>query len=187
MLKGVKTIFFDFDGCIANTIEAIVSLYNEDFVAYKKFQPIKWWDINTWDFKECMCASREYINTYFNQPRFFNRLEFMPNAKETIEEIKGFYDIKIITHGFKPNLRLKKQWIENNLPGIEMIGVNLKKYKDKSHIDMSDGFFLDDSSGNIRTSNAKYKAVFGDIYSWNEDWAGKRLCNWEDVRRELLG
>ena len=70
--------------------------------------------------------------------------------------------------------------------GLEMIGVNLKKHKDKSHIDMSNGFFLDDSSKNVITSNAKYKAVFGDIYPWNQDWNGLRLLNWTDVLRYLL-
>lgn len=187
MFKGIKTICLDFDNCIVATTEAIVSLYNEDFIAYKKFKPVNWWEVNTWDFQECNCASREYINTCFNQPRFFERLQFMPGAKEVIDELRDVYDdVKIVTHGYSPNLRLKEQWIEENLPGIEMVGINLKKYKDKSHVNMSDAFFLDDSSKNIKTSNAKYKAVFGDIYSWNKDWDGKRLCNWVDVRRELL-
>ena len=67
-----------------------------------------------------------------------------------------------------------------------MIGVNLKKYKDKSHINMKKGFFLDDNSKNVLTSNAKDKAVFGEKYQWNEDWNGLRLCNWTDVLRYLL-
>ena len=33
-----KKLFLDFDGVIANTIEGIISLYNEDFAAYPDFQ-----------------------------------------------------------------------------------------------------------------------------------------------------
>ena len=77
----MKTIFLDFDCTITNTIKAIVSLYDEDFKYYKKFKYINWTDINTWNFTECNCASAEYINTYFNQQRFFDRLEYMDNAE----------------------------------------------------------------------------------------------------------
>ena len=185
MIKGINTIFLDFDCCTVDTIKAITSLYNEDFQYYKNFHHVNWWEVNTWNFTECNCASEEYINTYFNQPRFFDRLELMPNAKEVIDILKDYYEIKIVTHGYSPNLKGKREWIDENL-GLEMIGVNLKKHKDKSHIDMSNGFFLDDSSKNVITSNAKYKAVFGDIYPWNQDWNGLRLLNWADVLRYLL-
>lgn len=183
----IKTIYLDFDGCIVDTIKCIISLYNEDFQYYKKFKHINWWEINTWNFAECNCASSEYINTYFNQKRFFDRLEFMDlETKETILLLQQVYDVKIVTHGFAPNLVGKKEWIQKNLPTVEMIGVDLKKYKDKSHIDMRNGFFIDDNSKNVITSNAKKKAVFGDIYSWNKDWTGTRMANWTEVKRYLL-
>ena len=185
MLKRIDTLYIDFDCCLVDTIQCIISLYNEDFQYYKKFQPVNWWEVNTWDFAECSCASKEYINTYFNQKRFFDRLEFMPNAEESVNILREYYDVKIVTHGYSPNLIGKKIWIDEHL-GLEMIGVNLKKYKDKSHIDMKNGFFLDDNSKNVLTSNAKDKAVFGEKYQWNEDWNGLRLCNWTDVLRYLL-
>lgn len=186
MYKRYKEVLIDCDGCITDTVKAVVSLYNEDFKAYDKFTYINWWEINTWDFKECSCAAPGFIDTYFNQQRFFDKLEFMPLAKETIMEIQEFYKVKIVSHGFSPNLRLKEVWVEENLPGVEFIGVNLKKCKDKSCIDMEDCFFMDDNSKNLFTCNAKDKACFGDIYSWNSDWNGKRLLNWTDVRNYLL-
>lgn len=186
MLKNIDTIYLDFDGVIVDTIACITSLYNEDFSRYKNYVPVNWWEVNTWDFKECSCASREYINTYFNQPRFFERLQFMPGAKGTLYKLKEKYEVKIVTHGFSPNLRLKDEWCKKHLPGIDVIGVNLKKYSDKSCVDMSNGFFMDDNSKNVLTCNAKDKAIFGDVYSWNVDWIGRRLCNWTDVERYLL-
>lgn len=187
MKKEFDTVYLDFDGVICDTIKAIVDLYNEDFQYYKKFKKINDYDINTWDFKECTCTSSEYINTYFNQPRFFRTLRFMPWAYEVIEDLRKEYNIKIVSHGYSPNLLQREKWINDCLPGIEFIGVNWKTHSDKSHIDMSDGVFLDDSAKNLMTSNAKETICFGDIYSWNDWWEGKRLNNWIDVREYLLG
>ena len=179
-------IYVDFDGTIVNTVSCIVSLYNEDFKYYKKFVPIKWWEVNTWDFTECNCATSEYINTYFNQQRFFNRLEYMDWAKEILDKLnKENYDITIVSSGYSPNLIAKSLWINRNLPYCKFIGVNLKEYKDKSHIDMSDGIFIDDSSNNLITSNAKISICFGDEYVWNKDWTGIRCVNWHDVYKQI--
>ena len=185
MLKRIDTLYIDFDCCLVDTIQCIISLYNEDFQYYKKFKPVNWWEVNTWDFAECSCASKEYINTYFNQKRFFDRLEFMPNAEESVNILREYYDVKIVTHGYSPNLVGKKIWINEHL-GLGMIGVNLKKYKDKSHIDMSDGILIDDSIHMLETSNAQEKYCFGDIYNWNKDWTGKRLMNWTDIAHLLV-
>ena len=107
-------------------------------------------------------------------------------AKETIEKLAQEYDIKIVSMGYKPNLRLKEEWIKKNLPGIDFIGVNLKKHKDKSHIDMSNGVLIDDNANMLTTSNAKCKICFGETYKWNEEWTGIRTINWVDVGKQLL-
>ena len=179
-------IYVDFDGTIVNTVSCIVSLYNEDFKYYKKFVPIKWWEVNTWDFTECNCATPEYINTYFNQQRFFNGLEYMDWAKEILDKLNNEnYDITIVSSGYSPNLIAKSLWINSNIPYCKFIGVNLKEYKDKSHIDMSDGIFIDDSSNNLITSNAKINICFGDEYVWNKDWTGIRCVNWHDAYKQI--
>lgn len=186
-IENKKKLYVDFDGVIVNTIASIVSLYNEDFKYYKKFVPIKWWEINTWDFQECNCATAEYINTYFNQQRFFDKLTYMDWAKEILDELKDDYDITIVSSGYSPNLKAKEIWIKNNLPYCNFIGVNYKDYKDKSHIDMSDGIFIDDSAKNLATSNALINICFGDKYSWNEEWLGFRCHNWHDIKNFLKG
>jgi 5'(3')-deoxyribonucleotidase len=181
-----KKLYVDFDGVIVNTVANIVTMYNEDFKYYKKFKPVKWWEVNTWDFVECECATKEYINTYFNQSRFFDRLTYMDWAKETLDELKNDYEIIIVSSGYSPNLRAKEMWIKGHLPYCKFIGVNLKEYKDKSHIDMSDGsVFIDDSMSNLITSNALINICFGDVYSWNEKWEGFRCKNWIDVKEFL--
>ena len=96
----MKTIYLDFDCTIVNTIKSIVSLYNEDFKYYKNFNPVNWTDINTWNFTECNCASAEYINTYFNQQRFFDRLEYMDDAEDVLNRLKEKYRIVVISMGY---------------------------------------------------------------------------------------
>ena len=180
-------IDFDWDGTIVNTIKTIVSLYNEDFQYYKNFEYIKWENINTWDFSECECATPEYINTYFNQQRFFDRLVYMDLAKETLNELKDTYDITIVSSGYNPNLRAKEKWIKDNLPYCKFIGVNLREYKNKSHIDMRNGILFDDSYSNIATSNAIMNVCFGNEYAWNTNWSGFRCYNWNDIKNFLKG
>lgn len=174
------------DGVICDSIAAIISLYNEDFQYYKDFRKIYAHEINTYDFKECNCATKEQINHYFRTPRFFYILQFMPFAKEVIGELKRHYEVVIVTMGNQENYIGKQLWVAKNLPNTKMICVDMKEYNDKSHIDMSDGIFIDDMSKNLITSNAKEKILFGDEYSWNEDWNGIRLYNWIEIENYLL-
>lgn len=179
-----KKLYIDFDGTIVNSIKAIVSLYNEDFKWYKKFHYIYWMDINTWEFSECNCASPDYISTYFNQERFYNKLEFIDNAKEVLDKLKDDYEITIISMGYSPNLIGKEIWIEKNIPYANFIGINYKKYNDKSHLDLSDGIYIDDNMKNLNT-NAKENICFGDVYSWNENWNGERCYNWIELEKYI--
>ena len=105
----IKTIYSVFDNTLVGTIKTIVSLYNEDFEYYKKFHHVNWWEIDSYDFKELTCTSKEYINTYFNTPRFFYELEFMPDAHEIIDELGKIYQVKIVSMGYSPNLKQKEQ------------------------------------------------------------------------------
>ena len=92
MFKRIDTLYIDFDCCLVDTIQCIISLYNEDFQYYKKFQPVNWWEVNTWDFAECNCATPEYINTYFNQQRFFDRIEYMDWAEKILDILNKYFD-----------------------------------------------------------------------------------------------
>lgn len=177
----MKKLFLDFDGVIVNTIKCITDLYNEDFRSYKKFVPINWWEVSTWNFDELNCTTREYVDTYFNQPRFFKTIEYMPWARQIIDKLKDYYEIIIVSSGYSPNLVEKELWVKYNLPFCKFIGVNFKEYEDKAHVDMSDGIFIDDSVKNLVTSNASIKICFGDEYEWNKNWKGVRCANWCDV------
>lgn len=176
-------IYCDFDGTIANTIKSITSLYNEDFQYYDGFNPVNWTDVNTWGFEECNCANCDEIDLYFNQKRFFDRLEYMDNAREILDILSKEHEIVVVSMGTSQNLKAKKIWIDENLPYAKFIGVDFKDANDKAHIDMSDGILIDDSVINLITSNARYKVCFGDKYPWNEGWDSVRCYNWYDVKK----
>lgn len=105
----------------------------------------------------------------------------MDLAKETIDKLKNEYKIIIVSSGYSPNLLAKEVWIRENLPYCDFIGVNFKEYSNKSHVDMSNGIFIDDSENNLTTSNAELKICFGKKYKWNSNWDGIRCENWLDV------
>lgn len=169
-----------------DTIAAICNLYNDDFKYYSDYKYVLPEQIKTWDFKELNCASGEYINTYFNQQRFFNELKFMPQAYETLRKFALNGDVIIVSSGYSPNLRAKELWCKNNLPFCQFVGVNLKEHKDKSHINMKGTIFVDDSAHNLNTSNADIKICYGEIYPWNKDWTSNcedrmRCWNWNMI------
>lgn len=184
-------LFLDFDGVIVNTIKAVVGLYNEDYCFYDNFEFINWFDITTWDFDELFLSKRCQYR-YFNQPRFFQNLEFMEaETKEVIQTLSEKYTVKIVTIGSSPNITGKKLWLKSNLElninnNIEFIPIDSYKFKDKSHIDMTNSIFIDDVSKNLKTSNATHKICFGEIYDWNRNWNGIRCSSWYDIKRMLL-
>lgn len=174
-------LYVDWDGVIGNTIKTICTLYAEDFCEYDEYRPVDWSEINSWDFDELEATTREYINNYFNQPRFFEKVEWMPWAKEMLEKLNGVCQITIVSLGDKPNLKLKKKWIDKNLPFCKFVGLDFKEHSDKSSVNMAGGVFIDDSISNLKRSNAAINVCFGDEYSWNEEWNGLRCYNWCDV------
>lgn len=190
-------LYIDFDNTMVNSCKRIVDMYNEDFMTYDGFRPINYMNVTSWEFKECNLATRDQINWYFNTPRFFEKIECMEYLVPVLSELSYKFDFVIVSHGNKPNLRLKELWLDRNFntfiggfedgkinhANVKFIGVDWEKYSDKSHIDMSDGIFIDDSTTNLRTSNAKHKILFGEQKGWNKDSKGEfvRCENWLDV------
>lgn len=107
----------------------------------------------------------------------------MPLAYETLRKFALKGEVIIVSSGYNPNLRAKEKWYKEHLPFCQFIGVNLKEYKDKSHIDMNGGLFIDDSAHNLETSNAETKICFGEIYSWNKEWNGKHCWDWNMIHQ----
>lgn len=110
----------------------------------------------------------------------------MDNAKEVLFRLKDKYEIVIVSMGVQPNLFGKEIWIKDNLPFAKFIGIDMKKYKDKSCIDMSDGILIDDEQRYLNNGNADMKICFGGEYEWNEYWKDKRCFNWTELENYLM-
>ena len=179
-------LYIDFDNTLVCSIKCICDLYNEDFKYFPDFKYINWIDMKTWEFKELSLANKDYILSYFGQPRFFEKVEFMDNAFEVISDLlKVEYEIYIVSMGTQQNLLGKEMWIKEHISDIHFVGIDMGQYKNKSHIDMSDGILIDDEKRYLDSSNAKTKICFGDTYNWNKEWEGVRCYNWYDVKRYM--
>lgn len=184
MLNNKKpTLYIDFDNTLVNSIKKIVELWQRKYNGTSRYKPIHWTEIETYDFKE-LNVSKDEIKEFFNTKEFFQKLEFCDNAEVIIKFLyeQGF-KIVFVSMGQPENLALKKEWLSkhNILKNTEFIGIDINNYKDKSHIDMSDGILIDDEIRYLETSNAVKKVCFGDEYEWNRDWLGKRCWNWYEV------
>lgn len=171
-----KTIFIDMDLTLLNSVKAITEMYDEDFQYYSDYKKIPWEKVVSWSFKELSLLPKGHIEFYFNQKRFFDKVEMYPDAKEVIDRLSDEYRIVFVSHGYSPNLRLKKIYVTHNFPYADFIGVNLDEHKDKSCVDMAGegNVFIDDTPNNLYNSNAPIKICYGD-YEWNRDF-----CNLYD-------
>ena len=188
-------LFLDFDNTIVDTIAAVVSLYNEDYSSHDGFIPINPKVVTSWEFKECNLATYGEIDKYFGDERFFQRIKLYPGARQALRSLSHMYNIAIVSHGYAKNLKLKEKWVKDKLfkeifdssCNAEFIGVDWKEYSDKSHVDMSDSIFVDDSIKNLKTSNAKYKILYGEYMDWNNMKNEFIRCkNWKNLTRQIL-
>ena len=184
----MKKLFIDFDGTLTDSVKKICEMYNFDYKNHPDFIPAKDYLVNAWNFSDqCPLIDKDIIEDYFCQKRFFINLEFLENAKEIVDKLSKHYDIYIVSMGKTNNLIYKNQWLKENLKCIKrFIGCNYTDYDNKSHINMQGGILIDDNSNNLETSNADITICYGDIYSWNEDWEGKRCWNWYEVEKYLI-
>ena len=187
-------LFLDFDNTIVDTIAAVVSLYNEDYASNEGFVQINPKDVTSWEFTECNLATYEEIDRYFGDKRFFQRVKLYPSAGQVLRSLSHRYDITIVSHGYASNLRLKEEWIKDNLfkeifdssCNAEFIGVDWETHNDKSHVDMSNSIFVDDSIRNLETSSAKYKILYGEYMDWNNTNIEFIRCkNWLDLNNQI--
>lgn len=187
-------LFLDFDNTIVDTIAAVVSLYNEDYASHEGFVQVDPKDVTSWEFTECNLATYEEIDKYFGDKRFFQRVKLYPSAGQVLRSLSHRYDITIVSHGYASNLKLKEEWVKDKLfkeifdnsCNAEFIGVDWETHNDKSHVDMSNSIFVDDSIRNLETSSAKYKILYGEYMDWNNTNIEFIRCkNWLDLNNQI--
>lgn len=184
-----EKLFLDFDGTIADSITAFCRLYSYLYADKIGFVLPETSKVNRWNFSDqCKLLKDSDVEKLFSNELFFNFLEFMPNAKETILKLAEKYDIYIVSIGTMQNIRWKANWLDINLPEVKNVILisNNNCEMNKSIVNMSSGILLDDNYDNLKTCNAIKRYTFGIIKSWNIWSPYKRLFNWECVGKELL-
>lgn len=182
-----KKLILDFDSTIVDTISSYCKTYSaiySETIGYVEPDPTK---VNQWDLKD-QCGLENNPLHIFGLGYFFNKLEFMPNAKEVITKLSEKYDITVCSIGTFDNLEHKSIWLRDNLPFVDAVLIKNTGVKmNKSIVNMVGGAtFIDDHADNLESSNAKTKYCFGKKYPWNEKWEGNWLNDWNEVGKVLL-
>ena len=195
--KKKPTLFCDLDCCVFETVKVVCDLYDSDFHDKLGYKKVDWTKIDSWDFLELSLATKEVIDGYFNQQRFFDRVEMIDGAKKAIDYLSNYYNITFVSHGEDLNLHLKEKYVNEHFPYAKFIGVKLSEHHDKSCVDMSGkgNVFIDDMPKNILGSNADIRICFGKDYEWNKNFEQDfesqlndgvcRLYDWKGVLKLL--
>jgi 5'(3')-deoxyribonucleotidase len=183
-------IFLDFDGVIANSIEAICKAFSIiDGVEYEQSL------VNTWNFHNVIPHVDTYsIDKMFNSDLFWDNLKLFDGAKEFIDKYRD--DIIICSIGSIENQIKKLDWIHKNLGRVDMLPVitDMNRYPksiDKTYINIGrDDVFVEDSLSNLNCSKADYKILFSDRgfeCEWNSGkfTDGVRVNSWKEIEKEI--
>lgn len=182
-----QKLFLDFDSTIAQSTKAFCETYNQLYCNHKDFIPANHLKTKKWNLKD-QCPLAQNTIDIFSHPKFFEVLEFMPNAEEVIKELCNKYQVVICSIGTFDNISLKSQWIKNNMPYINnAILLNNEGIKmDKSTVQMEGSVFIDDVSSNLFSVNAELKILYGQRFDWNKDWQGLWCKDWLEIADLLL-
>ena len=172
-------IYLDVDGVLFHSCEAICKLIN--LSKHTNFNgTFQGRDILSWNFKE---FGLDFIDTEIEQlfsiQEFFCLVDYIDGAYEFLK--RHAKDITIVTKGTKENIWYKSVFFENlNIP---ICGLPLSC--SKNTINMDGGLLIDDSTKNLKESNATYKIQFleykdgkNNLREWTKDWKGLKMYKW---------
>lgn len=184
-------LFLDFDGTIANSNKAICDYYNYHYNDREGFVMADWTKVKEWNYTDqCPLFEEGAVKKYFSSANFFKSLEPMEGAIDTIKTLQDYFKIIIVTIGTQQNIQHKTKWINKYFPDIETIYIfnGQECIMDKSIIDMWEGVLIDDALGNLESSNASIRIIFGEETSFNKtnDPEYQRLVNWQEVLYFML-
>lgn len=181
----MKKLILDFDNTIVNTTRAMIRSMNpyikdvdkkvdENKVAYY------------WSFEDLFPKTHlRYVDILFNSQHLFDNLELFPNVFNVLEDLhkKGVH-IYICTIGSYKNIKLKLDWLHENLPFVDVIPIAQNNIvMDKAIINMENSVFIDDNTDCLNSSNADIKIVYrhdGYMTQRNNVWNGFVATSWED-------
>ena len=181
----MKKLILDFDNTICNTTKAMIRSMNP----YIK-DSLKKVDENSpsyyWSFKDLFPETHlRYIDILFNSELLFSNMILYPNVYNVLEDLhnKGV-QIYVCTIGSYKNIKLKLDWLHENLPFVDVIPIAQNDIvMNKAIINMENSVFMDDNCSCLNSSNADVKIVYrhdGFTTEKNRVWNGFVATSWED-------
>lgn len=181
----MKKLILDFDNTIVDTTRAMIKAMNpyikdvtqkvpEDSLAY------------CWSFADIFPETHlRYVDILFNSKQLFDNMELFSNLYDTLEDLhnKGV-QIYICTIGSYKNIKLKLDWLHENLPFVDVIPIAQNNIvMNKAIINMENSVFIDDNTDCLNSSNADVKIVYRHenfVTERNNTWNGFVSVSWED-------
>lgn len=180
-LFDIGQIFLDVDGVIFDSCSTVIQLLNDKYGGNFNGS-----DVTNWDFKCCYPdITSEEIETVFADKRFFDIVKPIDGALEFIEKYKD--KIVIVTKSTIDNLYYKHKWFEKHGIKVPIIGLPLDISKGiinmKSDNDKLINIFIDDSTNNLKESNADIQIQFVQYNDnkqreWQKGWKGIKIYKW---------
>jgi 5'(3')-deoxyribonucleotidase len=182
-----RNLFLDVDGVLINSIKAYCDYYRIIYGGNPDWTKVKVYDLQD----QCPeVPNREHVINIFGTKLFFELVEFMPNAYESVMALNKMFNVILCSIGTYNNIHYKSAWIKENLPHVDkaIFINNRENTMNKSLVDMGDGIIIDDVGKNLETSNAEIKILFDNNFEWNAGCTNYnfKTYDWIEVFNYLL-
>lgn len=181
----MKKLILDFDNTLVNTTKAMIKSMNpyiKDVAQKVDENKLAYY----WSFSDIFPSTHlRYVDILFNSKQLFDNMELFPNVFNVLEDLhnKGV-QIYICTIGSYKNIKLKLDWLHENIPFVDVIPIAQNNIAmNKAIINMENCVFIDDNTDCLNSSNADIKIVYrhdGYMTQRNNVWNGYVSTSWED-------
>lgn len=181
----MKKLILDFDNTLVNTTKAMIRSMNpyiKDVTQKVDENKLAYY----WSFADIFPKTHlRYVDILFNSKQLFDNMSLFPNVFNVLEDLhnKGV-QIYICTIGSYKNIKLKLDWLHENLPFVDVIPIAQNNIAmNKAIINMTDSVFIDDNTDCLNSSNSDIKIVYrhdGYMTQRNNVWNGYVSTSWED-------
>ena len=168
-------IYLDCDGVIMATNDVMCKLLNKLYNTNHTGS-----DVTSWNYTDLYPTTNDEIENLFNSQHFFDNVKFIKGAERFLTKYRK--KIIIVTKGSPTNYLRKRWWFnDKGFKDIPIIPIPLEL--DKGLINMKNGLFIDDSTANLKESNATWKIQFVEYQDdktrdWQVGWKGFKIYGW---------
>ena len=157
----MTTVYVDFDNTIVESNQKVIEILNDKYGLNKSED-----DLEDYGYTSIAPITEEEKLGIFESDEFFSNLKFKSDFLKVLNKYDGKVKFVITTKGTAENLKKKKQWIKENIPGnISFVGITNNSLS-KRQVDMTNGIQIDDCTAALDT-NADIKILYKDNHNFN--------------------